>query len=344
MTGYRPDPAGTSIGQPTPWGGSASDHRHAPDGRAFPRRFCARAFASWACFFFCWNDGGLRPVHADAHALPSAEQVRLAFQSAHHGWSVDELLLQDELGDAFFAACWAFSSAAPPTDDDARHLFETHCRQLLLRLRKQGRLHVPTTRRASPAAEDPAIEAYLHLAEIAARTIADQHGAHMDHILADRRLLQLFDQQAMALAQAIPEIRPYLLRRAALQLRKRRQLRPELIARVTDWGRVVTVHSLTDLVSDPGVIPTGPGVYLFRDPGGYLYIGEAANLRQRVGQHLRQSDRAALTTYLKEAGVERISIEIHAFDPDSQAKRVSHRRAYESELIASRQPRLNIRP
>jgi hypothetical protein len=37
-------------------------------------------------------------------------------------------------------------------------------------------------------------------------------------------------------------------------------------------------------------------------------------------------------------------VELHAFDPDSKARSLTVRRAYESELIRSRKPRLNIAP
>ena len=179
------------------------------------------------------------------------------------------------------------------------------------------------------------------------------------------------------------ELQAHLLREA-LALRKRRRLRPELVARVVDWGREVHVYALTELRADPSVLPEGPGVYLFRDATGYLYIGEAANLRTRLTQHLNNSDRTALAAYLQttpptpapgsnaggdteddseggsggDSGGEGstpdihrapaepgpLSIEVHAFDPASDARRVGHRRAYESELIASRRPRFNVRP
>jgi hypothetical protein len=48
--------------------------------------------------------------------------------------------------------------------------------------------------------------------------------------------------------------------------------------------------------------------------------------------------------YLKRQGVEQVTIEVHAFDPDSAARLIEMRRAYESELIRSRRPRFNIAP
>jgi len=66
-------------------------------------------------------------------------------------------------------------------------------------------------------------------------------------------------------------------------------------------------------------------------------------LRNRLKTHLDESDRKSLANYLKEKGVESITIEIHSFDPQSRAKELRVRRAYESELIRSRKPRFNIR-
>ena len=81
-----------------------------------------------------------------------------------------------------------------------------------------------------------------------------------------------------------PGINSYSVRKAVLSLRKKRALRPELVLKVADWGRGLRTMSLTDLRVnlEEGVIPKQPGVYLFRSPHGYLYIGEAADLAIQV--------------------------------------------------------------
>jgi excinuclease UvrABC nuclease subunit len=134
------------------------------------------------------------------------------------------------------------------------------------------------------------------------------------------------------------------LRRAALALRKSRRLRPELVTRVAQWDRQVLAWDAARLRADTTLAPTGPGVYLFRDATGYLYIGEAANLRRRLAEHLDQSDRQSLAHYLSSQGIDQVTVEVHAFDPQSGAKSKELRRAYESELIRSRQPRFNVAP
>jgi len=116
--------------------------------------------------------------------------------------------------------------------------------------------------------------------------------------------------------------------------------------RIADCDRTVNTYVLRQLQKDHEQIPAQPGIYLFSDDSGYLYIGEAADLRKRLKDHLYQSDRPTLAKHLieraKQGGL--VRIEIHAFDSDSPAKQVSMRRAYESDLIRSRKPRFNIRP
>ena len=129
-----------------------------------------------------------------------------------------------------------------------------------------------------------------------------------------------------------------------MKLRKTRKLKPELITRIADWGREVTIHDANSIAANSQQIPEHPGVYIFRDRSGYLYIGQTENLRERLTTHLDQSHNQSLAHYLKEQGAKNISIEIHAFDPKSRAKETMVRRAYESELIRSRKPRFNIQP
>jgi len=81
-----------------------------------------------------------------------------------------------------------------------------------------------------------------------------------------------------------------------------------------------------------------------RTASGYPYIGEAANLKARLSRHTSQSDRVTLNQYLHSGAEGSITVELHTFGDRSPAKELKIRRAYESELIRSRQPRFNIRP
>lgn len=258
-----------------------------------------------------------------------ATVVQQAYLATHDGWSADDVVIHDERNRSFLAYCRQTLPMAA----------ELELNVCLLNLRKRNDLPASVTRRGRERHG-----AYRHAAEIASRIMIDRHGQSIDRILCDPVLRTEFDKSAQEMA---PEVDAYRLRKAALALRKARQLRPELIVRVAEWGRTVHTYSIASLAKagDWQEVPEGPGVYLFRDRTGYLYIGEAANVRRRLQDHLLQSDRPTLAQYLRDRRTEgEIIIEVHAFDPTSPARQARMRRAYESELIASRQPRFNVRP
>ena len=255
-----------------------------------------------------------------------ADVVTLAFQEVHDGWSTDEVVLKDELNAKFLAKCREHLPDSSATDFN----------WTLLNLRKAGKLGAVTTKRARQDHDD-----YQHAAEIAARFLQDKHELTIDRLLCDPERRAEFDKVALGIA---PDVEPYRLRKAAFGLRKARQLQPELVLRVADWDRQILTHKATEIAADGKLVPDAPGVYIFRDATGYLYIGESGNLRQRVNQHLDRSDRKSLASYLAENNKQEITVELHAFGKDSPAKEKTRRRAYESELIRSRKPRLNIAP
>lgn len=252
--------------------------------------------------------------------------VRDAFAATHDGWSSDEVILQDALNEAFVIRC---QERFP--DVSAATLNWT-----LLNLRKAGKLDTPSTRRGRAA---PAH--YRPLAEIAGRTTMDRHQVSIDQIMTDPALRAEFDACVRSLDV---DAESYLARKAVFHLRKARRLRPELITRIADWGREVNEYSLESLQQDLAAIPETPGVYIFKDATGYLYVGEAIDLRARLSTHMMGSDRASLARYLAEESGESVVVEVHTFDPESRIREIAVRRAYESELIRSRQPRFNIRP
>lgn len=261
--------------------------------------------------------------------------VTAAFGETHDGWSVDEMLLQDSLRGEFLKACAEkFRGEVPrteaePTEDD-------FC-AALLHLRKAGSRLPKSTRRG----ERQAAESVLTAAEIAARQLQDELDCHTDMILVDAAARAKFDEFAKSIA---PESDAYALRKAAIQLRKTRRLEPELLSRVTDWERTIREAPLADVRATLSTVSEGPGVYIFRDATGYLYIGQAANLRERMTQHLAESDRAALAKYIAASDPKSIQIELHEFAASSPASNTRTRRAYESELIRTRKPRLNLAP
>lgn len=254
--------------------------------------------------------------------------VASAFSRSSGGYSTDELLITDQRRKEFFVAL-AGTGEPELSDDDRREALLT-----LLRLRKAGKLKSKTIHRGQPS--EPAVRP---AAEIAARVVTDRHRITTDTLLADPRYLRELQVEAEKIS---PSASAYQIRKAVLVLRKTRQLKPELVLQVAVWGR--RVESMTLAEARAAELPTNPGVYLFRDATGYLYIGEAASLRPRLTSHLSGSDRLQLAEYLGDQTKGEVSLELHIFDRDSPTKQLRVRRAYESELIRSRTPRFNVRP
>lgn len=261
-----------------------------------------------------------------AHPDDITDVVKQAFSETHDGFSTDEVLVCDRLNSAFIESC---TGRIPGVDDEAFNW-------RLISLRKQGKLGPVTTRRIHSNHED-----YLHASEIAARSVYDKHQTTIDRAFCRPDLKREFDLIARSVA---PSISTYLLRKAALKLRKNRQLKPELVPRVASWPKIVLNYSADEVSRNPALLPRQPGIYIFWDSSGYLYIGESKDLHSRVTKHLDHSDRKSLAHYFWTNGITSISIELHAFDPSSGAMRKASRQAYESNLIETRRPRFNLRP
>jgi excinuclease ABC subunit C len=83
-------------------------------------------------------------------------------------------------------------------------------------------------------------------------------------------------------------------------------------------------------------LPTGPGVYLFRDAAGeILYIGKAKSLRSRVRGHFTQDP----THSIKQAELVRRIADVETVVVGSEAEAL----LLESNLVKTHQPRFNIR-
>lgn len=254
------------------------------------------------------------------------DSIRDAFRATHDGRSVDDVIIDDDLNDKFIQEC-----RNKDLSDSVRDL--NWC---LVNARKQGKIGPVAAKRVNYNHDD-----YLHASEIAARLVCDKHGLSVDRVLCDPVLRHEFDLIAIPI---VPDVSEYLLRKAALKLRKTRKLKPELVVRVASWGKDILTLTGDEIIQSPELIPKKPGIYIFRDNTGYLYIGESGQLRQRVVKHLDHSDRKSLAHYLWQNGATSITVEMHAFDPKSEGRMTRNRRAYESDLIQSRQPKFNIQP
>jgi len=268
----------------------------------------------------------------NAQSSFSPIEITAAFARCHNGYSSDELLIRDELRNCFLERL-AVNGASPLNGDAERDALLA-----LLKLRKSGKLSVPATRRGVPVAPE-----IYPVAEIAARVVTDRHRVPIDRLLADPRLRDELAREAEKISAGTE---PYQLRKAVLGLRKKRALRPELVLQVARWKRQIETHSLESLglMLQQDKVHSGPGIYLFRARSGYLYIGEAGNLAERLAEHLRGDGQTALANYLAGDEHAKVTVELHVFDAESPAKNVRMRRAYESDLIRSRRPEFNIRP
>lgn len=255
--------------------------------------------------------------------------IKKAFDSSSDGWSVDEVLLHDDRRNSFIEACRSLPGISSDISD--KQLFER-----LIQIRKAGKLGAQSTQRSHSD-----VDAWLPVAEIASRRMMDEYQANVDQWLVDPDLLVKFDHIA---SQIVADADRYEVRKAALKLRKSRRLKPELMSRVTDWKRDIKTFTVEEASSDLSQIPTNAGVYIFRDKTGYLYIGQSNNLRTRLTKHLDESDRKSLCNYLKSNDEKGITIELHVFAKDSPAADTVAREAYESDLIRTRKPRLNLAP
>ncbi len=253
-----------------------------------------------------------------------------AFKTAHEGWSVDELLIQDVLR-ANFLNAFRSSSNLEPTEVHDKQLLER-----LIQLRKAGKLPVKSIKRSHSESTK-----WLPVAEIASRQMMDRFQANVDQWLVDPTLLDKFDAAVQSIA---PESNPEEVRRAALRLRKSRRLKPELMARVVDWKRDIISMSVEQAAANLDELPQNAGIYIFSDKTGFLYIGQSNNLRTRLTKHLDQSDRKSLFEYLRANSQDQIALELHVFAKDSPANDTAAREAYESDLIRTRKPRFNVAP
>lgn len=266
-------------------------------------------------------------VAQNLHSSPDIRAVvKDAFAQTHQGWSSDEVVLQDDLNQAFIKRCLTDLPDADPAELNWR----------LLNMRKAGLLDVPTTR-----SNRKSVTPWKPIAEIVARVLIDKHKVSIDKIMTSPKLRQEFDSGVQGI-DADADL--YSVRKAAFGLRKQRRLKPELIARIADWGREITTLPLQAVRDDGDTVPELPGIYIFRDQTGYLYIGQSENLRSRLKEHLDQSSNFSLAKYLSDQQHDNVTIELHTFAGDSRAKETMVRRAYESELIASRKPKFNIQP
>ena len=218
-------------------------------------------------------------------------KLRTAFEATSFGYSPDRVVADPELNQTFLSRCRELGI----------HGSDAVLNHSLLNLRKRGGLRGLRSKRSSFSGEDQ----YRFAAEIAARFIERRDQITVDDIICDPVSAHEFDELARGISPGFTSLE---YRWAALNLRKARRLKPEILGRVV---QAESVEAFRCLGLDITRVPSRPGLYVFFTPAQVLYIGEAESLNNRIRKHLDHSDNKGLARWLWEQGSDDIQFEIH---------------------------------
>jgi site-specific DNA-methyltransferase (adenine-specific) len=248
------------------------------------------------------------------------DKVRTAFLDTNQGFSADRVVADAQLNAAFIESCRRLEIAAPAVEINIA----------LLNLRKAGLLKgLPRSRKTTFTNE----EAYRFASEIAARFIEKRDSTTLDRIICDPQLAASLDTIA---ADISPGFTSLQYRWAALNLRKARALRPEILSHVVTPTHVSLGQ--VDYISEND-LPIEQGLYIFYSSSVTLYVGEGQSIRRRIAKHLDHSDNKNLARWFWSHGFKNVRLEVQILDASVSTK---IRKALEAELIASRRPIFNI--
>jgi hypothetical protein len=247
------------------------------------------------------------------------QEVREAFMKVRGEYSSDVVVADPHLNKQFIRECKARGSSC---SSEVLNL-------CLMNLRKSGDFGDVKSKKVSVRDQ----EDFRFASEIAIRFLERRDQVTLDQILCNPRRAAQFDKVA---SQIAPGFSSFQYRWAALNLRKRSKLRPELLGKVVLAENVI-LSSAKALRS--GDVPVRPGLYILIEAKRVLYVGECQNLRQRISRHLEHSDNKGLARWLWKNGIRNLHVEYHVL-PAGTPVRV--RRAMELELIRSRNPFFNV--
>ena len=192
-----------------------------------------------------------------------------AFRLTHDGFSVDRVVADPVLNEAFVDACARVGIAG-----DARTW-----NILLFRLRKAGKLtHIRTTNRTS--FDWRHCDEFIFASEIAWKMLEDDRASSLDEILCDPILAHEFDTIAKRFS---PGFSPLEYRWAALKIRKQAcdaMAHASSLAVPSKLGKAIHLAKLTKRD-----VPNSPGVYLLSSAKSRrLYAGGSVDLRTRLAK------------------------------------------------------------
>ncbi|HAY79524.1 MAG TPA: site-specific DNA-methyltransferase [Planctomycetaceae bacterium] len=193
-----------------------------------------------------------------------------AYRIAHAGHSVDRVVADADLNQAFAEACRRLGVVGN----------ERVWNTLLFRLRKSGRLSEMVTHEATKISWSDC-DSYWYASEIALQWMLDQDLADsLDEVLCCPQLAAQFDTVASEFAPGHTSLE---YRWAALKLRKQAKVARSRGAVLVPPSRLGPKLSL-DAIDFDGV-PDRGGVYLLTEKKDTrLYAGETCNLRRRLQQ------------------------------------------------------------
>lgn len=192
-----------------------------------------------------------------------------AYGATHQGFSVDHLLANVELNQAFLDACRKKGLDGDPVDWN----------QSLMRIRKAGKLPGAAGRpRTHTFAQ---MDSYSFASEVAMQQLTVEHETTLDGLLCDPALAARFDALA---AEFSPGFSSFEYRWAALALRKRAKLAKRLADDLyREWLHRRTPPS-KPIADGHWKKHACPGVYLLHNRASEcVYIGETLNLERRIG-------------------------------------------------------------
>lgn len=244
-----------------------------------------------------------------------------AFLDVSGGYSADRVLADPVLNESYILKCRSFGQQAST---------ET-LNRFLLNARKAGALTEYKTKHRTSLHDEAE---YAFASEIAMRFLERRDEVTLDDVICSPDRAAEFDTLAKRICPGFSSLQ---YRWAALNLRKRRRLKPERLAQVRPPHAIIQ-SPVVDF--DLATAPCSQGLYIFFDSTHTLYVGESTNLKKRLKKHLDHSDNKGLAQWLWAEGTDDMHVELQIL-PDGTPTRV--RRALEAELIESRNPEFNVK-
>lgn len=256
------------------------------------------------------------------HAVRDTDDLLIqALDRVSQGFSVDRVVADPELNEAFLDACTKLGVPGEAMDRN----------RMLFRLRKAGKLaHLPAVRRT--AFEWETFDQFIFASEIALAQVVHRGGGTLDDILCDPRRAAEFDEAARRFA---PGFTPLHYRWGALKLRKEAG---RARSRLRDVKSPALSRSFRLANPDFGRVESSPGLYVVCNRANYaLYVGATLSLRGRFetqfGDPVRQS--------WLELGARNVSFVDDRSMPGTVAGKYAKLFTHQSRLITIHTPRLN---